>query len=123
MLLIKNAFKFLFIIIILYIISNIISKIQPKITFDKSINNYNINFNCLFQFNNHNIIFNLTSFNYYFSYYYNQVEFEYCFFFSDQENNLIFPSDLTLYYNMHVFCILKSRNAYLQSLSHIHQNK
>ena len=123
MLFIKNALKFLFIIFFIYITSNIINNIQPKITFDKNINNYTINYNCLFQFNNHNIIFNLTFFNYYYSYYFNQVEFEYCFFFSDQENNLIYPSDFTLYYNLHVFCILKSRNAHLQSLSHIHQNK
>ena len=123
MLLIKNAFKFLFIIFFIYTTSNIINNIQPKITFDKNINNYTINYNCLFQFNNHNIIFNLTFFNYYYSYYFNQVEFEYCFFFSDEENNLIYPSDFTLYYNLHVFCILKSRNVHLQSLSNIHQNK
>ena len=104
-------------------ISKIIYKNQSKNIFRKNVNNYNINFIRALHFNNNNIIFNLTSINYYFSYTFNQVELEYCFFFSDQENNLIFPSDLSLYYNMHVFCILKSGNIHLKSLSNIHQNK
>ena len=119
----KKLNKFLFLLICSYIASTITNNKKTKITFDKFINNFNINFTCLLQFDNNNIIFNLTSINYYFSYYYNQAEFEYCFSFSDEENNLIYPSDLSLYYNLHIFCILKSRITYLQSLSHIHQNK
>ena len=118
-----NIYKSLIIIICFYIISKAINKTQSKIILDKNVNNRIINFNRAFQFDNNNIIFNLTSINYYFSYYFNQAEFQYCFCFSDQENNLIFPSDLSLYYNLHIFCILKSSNVHLQSLSRILQNK
>ena len=118
-----SIYKYLFIIIFFYITSKINNESQPKIVFIRKVNNYNINFTGSLQFNNNNIFFNLTSINYYFSYYYNQVEFEYCFCFYDQENNLIFPSDLSLYYNLHFFCILKSNNINLQSISDIHQNK
>ena len=115
-------YKSLIIIIFFFITSKIINKKQPKIILDKNVNNFNINFNKEFQFHT-NITFNLTSINYYFSYYFNQAELEYCFFFSNYENNIIFPSDLALYYNLHIFCILKSRYAHSQSLPYIHQNK
>ena len=118
-----SIYKYLFIIIFFFITSKIINKYQTKFYFERNVNNYNINFTRSLQFNNNNIIINLTSINYYFSYHFNQVELEYCFFFSDKENNLIFPSDLSLYYNLHIFCILKSKNIHLQSLSNIHQNK
>ena len=119
----KHSFyKYLFIIVCYYLISKIINKKQYKAFYDKHINSDNVNFTSSLQFNNNNIIFNLLSINYFFSYFYNQVELEYCFYFSDQENNLIFPSDLSLYYNLHIFCIFKSKNFYLQSLGDIHQN-
>ena len=86
-------------------------------------NNININFpNSSFNIDN-NLFFNLSSMNYYFSYKFNKIELEYTFQFFDKENNFIFPSDLTLYYNLHVFCILNYGNISLQSLSNIHQNK
>ena len=83
-----SIYKYLFIIIFFYITSKINNESQPKIVFIRKVNNYNINFTGSLQFNNNNIFFNLTSINYYFSYYYNQVEFEYCFCFYDQENNI-----------------------------------
>ena len=118
-----SIYKYLFIIIFFYITSKINNKNHPKIDSFRKVNNYNINFTRTFHFKNNNILFNLTSINYHFSYYYNQVELEYCFLFSDKENNLIFPSDLSLYYNLHSFCILKSNNFHLQSISNIYQNK
>ena len=121
--LIFSVCKLLILIICFYITLSIINKTKSKITFDKSINKFNINSNFSLQFNNDLIFLNLTTLNYYFSYYYNQVEFEYCFFFSDLENNLIYPSDLALYYNLHIYCIMKSKNTNLQTLSDIHQNK
>ena len=119
-----SIYKYLIIIIFFYLTSKINNKNKPNIIFISKVNNYNINFTGSLLFNNNNnIFFNLTSINYYFSYYYNQVELKYCFCFYDQENNLIFPSDLSLYYNLHFFCILKSNNINLQSVSNIHQNK
>ena len=115
--------KCIFSIAYLYIALKITNKKRLISTFNKRINKYNINYTSSFQFDNNKISFNLSSINYYFSYFYNQFELEYCFFFFDQDNNLIYPSDLALYYNFHTFCISKSRNFQIQSLSKIHQNK
>ena len=70
-----------------------------------------------------NIFFNISSINYYFSYKFNKIEVEYNLQFFDKENNIIIPSDLSLYYNLHVFCILKDHNNLIQSISNIYQNK
>ena len=61
--------------------------------------------------------------NIYFSYKFNKIELEYTFLFFDREKKFIFPSDLSLYYNLHVFCILNNGNNSLLTLSNIHQNK
>ena len=73
--------------------------------------------------NHLNISFNITSLYYSYSYKYNIVELEYQFAFFDENKNLIIPSDLAYYYNSHIFCILKNKNTYLQSISNIHQDK
>ena len=89
----------------------------------QSLFNYkNINFINSFDTN---IFFNISSVNYYFSYKFNKIEVEYNFQFFDKENenDIIIPSDLSLYYNLHIFCILKNRNNIIQSISNIYQNK
>ncbi len=73
--------KCIFIIIYLYIILKITNKKKLISTFDNRINKYNINYTYSFKFDNNKIGFNLSSINYYFSYFYNQFELEYCFFF------------------------------------------
>ena len=73
-------------------------------------------------FNSH-ISFNLSSVNYHFSYNFNIIEVEYYFQFFDKENNIIIPSDLSLYYNLHIFCILKNSNNIIQSIGNIYKNK
>ena len=75
-------------------------------------------------YDNHlNISFNITSLHYSYSYKYNIVELEYKFLFFDKNKSLINPSDLAYYYNSKIFCILKNKNTYLQSISNIHQDK
>ena len=69
------------------------------------------------------IYFNVSFVNYHFSYKFNKVEVEYSFLFFDKENNIIIPSDLSLYYSLHAFCILNNGNNSIQSISNIYQNK
>ena len=118
------CFKCLIIIIILLIQYKLIYKNNSIIVDNKNINNKNIN--CIFRVfrvDNFSIFFNLTSMNYSFSYKFGKVEFEYYFLFYDNENNFIFPSDLALYYDLHVFCVSKKKNITLQSIGNIYLNK
>ena len=97
-------------------------------TFDNNSNNYPVYYeNYINQFisfniNNFNSYFNIASINYTFSYKYNKLRLYYYFCFYDKDNNLIIPSDLSLYYNLHVFCVFKKRNVFLQSVSYIHRD-
>ena len=114
--------KFFIIIIYFYIlISNIIFVKKSKLNFN--INNDKINFSNSTYAVFSDLYFNISSVNYYFSYKFNKIELEYNFQFFDIKNNFIFPSDLALYYNLHVFCILNNGNISLQSIPNIHQNK
>ena len=91
------CFKCLIIIIISLIQYKLIYKNNSIIVDNKNINNKNINrIFRVFRVDNFSIFFNLTSMNYSFSYKFGKVEFEYYFLFYDNENNLIFPSDLAL---------------------------
>ena len=113
-----------FFIIILYLTiltSGIIFVKKTKLNFNFNNDEINLSNSSYSIFNE--LFFNISSVNYYFSHKYNKIELEYHFQFFDKQNNFIFPSDLALYYNLHVFCILKSGNISLQSLPNIHQNK
>ena len=112
--------KILIIIIFFFIIvSLIIHKIEPIITYNNINNNRNINF-----FNSsQDINFNISSIKYHFSYKFNKVEVEYHFQFFERANNIIIPSDLSFYYNLNIFCLLKNSNNILQSLANIYQDK
>ena len=111
-------------IINLYIIISVITSKKEAVRFyTKNINYYNINFFDSSKNIDFNLIFNLSSFHYNFNYTINKCELEYNFQFFDKNNNLIIPSDLALYYNLHVFCILKKMNTNIHSVSNIHQNK
>ena len=107
-------FKFIIILVLFFLISIIIFNKKHS----ASINNSNLSY-----LKDKNIFFNLTSVNIYFSYKFNKIELEYTFLFFDREKKFIFPSDLSLYYNLHVFCILNNGNNSLLTLSNIHQNK
>jgi hypothetical protein len=68
--------------------------------------------------NNDSIYFNITDINYYFSIKYNILIF-------DINNNFILPSDLTLFNQLHLICIItiKNQNVEINSLPNIYQNK
>jgi len=84
----------------------------------KFINYSNLSYNF-----NDSLFFNLSSIKYYFSYKFNKTELEYDFYFFDKQNNLIIPSDLSLYYNLHAFCVINYENTTIQSISNVYQNK
>ena len=118
------SFKYIIKIINLYmIISVIICKKESVILYNKNNNHYEINFLNSNQNVDSNIFFNISFFMHSFNNNFSKVELKYNFQFFDKQNNLIFPSDLALYYNLHTFCLLKQRNINLVSISNIHQNK
>ena len=65
---------------------------------------YNSNFNTIKLNTLQNIKISITSMNYSFSYKFHLAKIEYNIAFYDLYHNLIEPSDLTLYYNLHIFC-------------------
>ena len=116
--------KSLIIIINLCALILILIDFKRRILFSNNTTNRKlINYsNFSYEFSNE-LFFNLSSIKYYFSYKFNRIELEYNFQFFDKENNLIIPSDLSLYYNLHAFCIINYGNNSLQSISNILQNK
>ena len=70
------------------------------------------------------IFFNFTNIILFSSYKFNISELRYNINFYDKNNMLIKPSDLTLFYNLHVVCYAKIQNKiYIESLANIIQNK
>lgn len=70
------------------------------------------------------IFFNFTNIILFSSYKFNISELRYNINFYDKNNMLIKPSDLTLFYNLHVVCFAKIQNKiYIESLANIIQNK
>ena len=72
-----------------------------------------------------NLYFELSSIKYSFSYLFHIVKVEYNLSFYDLNNNLIIPSDITLYHNLHIFCNISdiSNNISIISISYIVENK
>ena len=115
--------KSIILIFILQSVSKIIQRNDYIITYNKKVNNNTFNIFGSFRAFNSYFFFNLSSIKYYFSYKFNKVELEYSLQLFDVDNNLIIPSDLALYYNLHIFCSIKKANLNLQSLSNIFLNK
>lgn len=76
-------------------------------------------------FKESNIVFNITSIIYSFSFKYNITRIRYNIAFYDKHQNIIIPSDLTLYNNLQVFCIMtiSKENQSIISFSNIYKNK
>ena len=68
--------------------------------------------------NNDSIYFNITDINYYFSIKYNIIKLKYNILIFDINNNFILPSDLTLFNQLHLICIItiKNQNVEINSL-------
>jgi hypothetical protein len=68
---------------------------------------------------------NITSVNYSFSYIFHIAKIEYNFVFYDFYNKIIEPSDLSLYYNLHIFCnsIEINNNLTIKYIAYVRKNK
>ena len=132
----ESLFKILIFLIIFINLSkfnnisrkNIINKNKNDIK-NKTANIFSQKNYYLFEFINNyrdkNLFFNITIFNYTYSFKYNILKVEYYIGFYDKNNNAIIPSDLTLYFNFQIFChVLKlNNNINIESLASIYNNK
>ena len=118
--------------ILIIIFSSLIIKILIKkcILYEKELNritnsndNHYIPFNKYYIYNQ--ISFNITKFNYSFSFAFDIIKIEYYIGFYDKNNNIITPSDLSLYNNFHVICHFENFKNYtkVDSLANIYENK
>ena len=120
-------FKIKIKIIYIIIIINVLLKNKKKKNFFiknefnfKSYKNYKIFIN-----NNDTIYFKITEIIYFFSIKYKIMEIKYKILFVDKNYNFISPSELTLFNNLHLICIIKiiNENFDKNSLPNIYQNK
>ena len=95
-------------------INNSLSNIYNTIYYIQFFNN-----------NNNKIYFRLLNFSYIFSFRFNIIRVEYFILFFYKNSSYIIPSDLSLYFNLHIICKLNSieTNSTIDSLASIHQNK
>lgn len=73
--------------------------------------------------NENEILFNLTNLKYSYNYKYNVVQVIYNIIFFDEYNNIIKPSDLTLFNNLNIICYMKSKKSKIYSLAYVIENK
>ena len=108
------------IICILFLILNFINK--SKLIFF-IYRNYRLSkFSNNFQKENE-IFFNLTNLLYFYNNKYNLVQINYNIVFLDKYNNIIKPSDLTLFYKLQIICHIKLKNTKIDSLAYVFHNK
>lgn len=81
--------------------------------------------NAYFKIANNLDYFKLFNIKYFYSFKYKTIKFEYNFEFYESNNNLIMPSDITLYKNLHIFCQieLNNSNTIINSFPDIVQNR
>ena len=98
--------------------NNDINNLNEKI-FSLSKLNYNNAFNL------NAINFRFCNFSYIFNYRFNIIQVEYNIYFYYKNNTFIIPSDLTLYYDLHLICHIYEikSNSSIDSLAFIHLNK
>ena len=123
----KNIPFKIFFVIIFYLILNfsfspiIIIRYQRKLI--KTNNNqYTNNYFWPRYYLNNSEYFKITYFKYYFSLKYNIIKIDYKIGFYDKNNNVISPSKLALYKNLHVICFIEE-NINIDSLANIFQNQ
>ena len=118
---INNKIITLNIILIFIIIKN------KYLNFSYIKNGFNISLNTHYNYINYNdsIYFNIADIIYIFSIKYNIAKINYKISIIDKNKNEILPSDLTLFNNIHVICIIKNVNEQFEinSFPHIYQNK
>ena len=111
-------------IIILYIIQKLFLKKNDNIEkyFIKNECNYSLKY---FININDSLCFNIIKIDYFFSIKYNLLKLKYKILVFDKNKNIILPSDLSLYNNLHIFCIIKiiNKNITINSFPNINKNK
>ena len=129
---IKYLFVKLFFLIYIILYLKIINNCKVFFDFGKftnytNINNIKINkeYNISKYFNQTNLLFKIIFFETSFSFKYNITKLEFNIGFYDSNQNLIIPSDLSLYYNLHVLChvIELNKNISIISLASIYKNR
>ena len=123
-----NFFLFSFKLIIFFILFKITFFHQKGNFFINKITSNIIN-NSNYFYLNKNIFKNVYKLNYYYNYSYslkyNITKVEYYIGFYDNNSNLIMPSDITLYNDLHIVCYINDNNksSYIHSLAGISDNK
>ena len=88
---------------------------------NSSLTNFNKYY--LFEYLNNSEYLSITSLDYSFSFKYKIIKVEYHIGFYDKNNNLILPSDITLYKNLHIFCNIVIKDTInIDSLANIYKN-
>ena len=132
-----NKFKKLpckyFLIIFLYIISLFILKdnqyyrsnaFNKNIKSNKNNNLFYLNKYYIYKYLNNDEYLNVTNIKFFVSFRYRLIKVEYIIGFYDKNNNLIIPSDLALYNNLHIICAMMINEQYtINSLSFFYNNK
>ena len=121
----KNILKIniIFFVMLIFILQKMFGQVL--------INKYNRNNRELINFNKHdlnkyfpvNIFFKLESIGFTLSYDYKLVKSEFNLGFYDEKNNLISPSDLTLYNNLNIYCNIQEESYNIDSLPNIASDK
>lgn len=119
----KKILKLFIFISLLVEIKKIIKVLNIHKNFNQSISFYK--YNDSYFFNQTNVSFNSIFINYTINYKYNITKIEYLIEFYDSEKRMIKPSDLTLYYKLHVFCHITKlkNNISIVSIPNIIKNK
>ena len=97
-----NLKKIVLIIISIFLFAIVYNNNDKIIILNNFINNKNFHAKI-----NYGLYFNVTYYQYLFSFNFNSVEVKYSINFRTQDNNSIIPSDLTLNYNLHIFCSIQ----------------
>ena len=123
------------IIILYYYLINVFFKNKQYIYKKLNINFFHSNINYISQsyyinqFNyenkNSSLIFNIFLLNYSFSYKFHMAKISFNIAFYNQNKELIIPSDITLYYKLHILCQSNEigSNIFVKSIANIYQNK
>ena len=114
--------KILFILIysfLLYINST------KNVTITQKNRNISQSLSLIFKMKNNLDFFKLFDINYLYSFRFNIIKVEYNIEFYESDKNLILPSDLALYKNLHIFCHIESNNSniIINSFPDIIENK
>lgn len=94
------------------------------VNFNVSKIDYISNNSSSYKIDKYNISFNITNIASYYSYKFNLVRISYQIQLFDNSNNLILPSDLSLYYKLHLLCFINAKSSInIYSLANIDENK